>query len=628
MLVSVDVGGTFTDVVVVTETLKHYKVPSTPENPAEAVVEGFPERGDKFIHGTTVATNAFLEKRGVKTSFITNRGFEDLLHIGRQTRPALYDLHIEKPQLPIGADDCYGITGRINEKGDIIQEVDTKEIKRLALHLKERDCSAAVCLLHSYKNKRQEEIVGEILNDNGVFHSLSNKVSNEFREYERGVTTLLDAYLGPVVKKYFEKLREGTGVEPLVMKSSGGLQPASYVNPIDTFYSGPAGGVAGGKHISELLGIDNLITFDMGGTSADMATIIEGDMSWKDQGNIGGFPVQSKMVDIETIGAGGGSIAWVDDGGVLRVGPRSAGARPGPACYGGGGREPTITDALLLAGYIDKDYFLGGEIELHTKKAEIAIDGSSKKLGIPMEELIIGIIRIANSKMTRCMKEITVERGLSPSEFSILAFGGAGPIHAAYLAEDLGIDRVLVPPAPDVFSALGMLTGNFVTERARTVLLSMNSERKLRKVIEELSVGEEGEREVYLGLRYKGQSHHLNLLLQEDMVEKFHLEHEKLYGYADHEADIEIVNVRLEHSKKRDFIGLPETFDSGKHPPSRMCLFPDGKQRCKVFYRKYLQLGYEEEGPAVIEDSNSTILIPPSWAFKVIQKGILEVVRI
>ncbi len=625
MLVSVDVGGTFTDMIIVDEGLKHFKIPSTPKDPAKAVIQGFPEDCDEFIHGTTVATNAFLERKGAPTAFITNDGFEDILFIGRQVRPKLYDLHIEIKPLPLSSEDCHGIVGRVDADGTILHDIDREDLERLAISLKQKDRSAAVCLLHSYKNNVHEEEIKGILNEAGVTCSLSNRVSNEFREYERGVTTLLDAYLGPVVKKYFKKIEEGTGVEPLVMKSSGGLQPASEINPIDTFYSGPAGGVAGGKYISGLLGIDDLITFDMGGTSADMATIVDGDMAWKDQGTIGGFPVQSKMVDIETVGAGGGSIAWMDDGGVLRIGPKSAGAHPGPACYGLGGTEPTVTDALLLAGYIDKDYFLGGEIELHVDRAETAIDGLSDQMGLSMDELIIGIIMIANSKMSRCMKEITVKRGLSPSEFSILAFGGAGPLHASYLAQELGIDRVIVPPAPGVFSALGMLTGDLRTERSRTLLLPLNGKKEINHIINELLVKEKGEQEVYLGLRYKGQSHHLNVILEGEMAERFHLEHKKLYGYADHEAEIEIVNVRVEHVKKRNFIGLPETTRSGDHPSSRTCLFPGGKQKCKVFYRKYLQNG--DDGPAVIEDSNSTILVPPDWAFKVTHKGIIEVVR-
>ncbi|MFO8110582.1 MAG: hydantoinase/oxoprolinase family protein [Thermoplasmata archaeon] len=628
MIVSVDVGGTFTDILVMEEGLKHYKIPSTRDDPAEAVIQGFPRGGDVFIHGTTVATNAFLEGRGVRTAFITNRNFEDLLLIGRQVRPNLYELHIEKPKPPLAPEDSYGVVGRIGADGEIHRSIDIDEIKKLAVELKEKNCAAAVCLLHSYKNKGHEKTIGEIFRSQGIPHSLSHEVSNEFREYERGVTTLLDAYLRPVVRDYFKSLKESIGIEPLVMKSSGGLEPSSSINPIDTFYSGPAGGAAGGEYMSEVLGAKDLITFDMGGTSADMATIISGKIGWKDQGCIGGFPVQSRMADIVTIGAGGGSTAWVDDGDILRVGPKSAGARPGPACYGLGGIEPTLTDALLLAGYIDKDYFLGGRIELYREPAETAVNKLCEKLNMPTDKVIMGVIRVANSKMSRCMKEITVERGLMPSKFSILAFGGAGPLHAAYLAEELGIDRVYVPPLPGVFSALGMLTGDIVTERSRTLLLPLKKINEVWEAVKELSQGQEGERRVYLALRYKGQSHHLNIPLSEDVEERFHQEHKRHYGYADEDGDIEIVNLRVEHRKKREFIGLPDLLGPGEHPQPRKCLFPGGEQKCSVFYRKHLPQGAQEKGPAVVEDMSSTILIPPRWSFSVKQKGILELVRV
>lgn len=627
MIVSMDVGGTFTDILVLDEGLRRLKIPSTPDDPAEAVIRGFPLGADTFIHGTTVATNAFLEGKGVRTAFITNQNFEDILFIGRQVRPKLYDLHIDKPEPPLLTEDCYGIPGRMDSNGDVICDTDPQRIREMALSLKKKGCSAAVCFLHSYKNSDHEEMVGRILDSHGISHSLSHRVSNEFREYERGITTLLDAYIGPVVRNYFKRIRDRTGIDPLVMKSSGDLELSSRINPIDTFYSGPAGGAAGGEYISKILGIGNLITLDMGGTSADMATVLKGKMGWKDQALVGAFPVQSRMADIVTVGAGGGSVAWVDQGNMLRVGPRSAGASPGPACYGHGGIEPTLTDALLLAGYIDQDYFLGGEMKLQRDRAEKALRIISNSLGLPMDETIMGVIRVANSTMARCMKSITVERGLMPDRFSILAFGGAGPLHAPYLAEELGIERVYVPPMPGVFSAFGMLTGDIVREKVRTVLILVEEKEALANVIEELSLGQEGERTVYLGARYHGQSHHLNIPLSEDMETDFHDAHRALYGYSHPDEVIEIVNVRVQHRLKRAPPVIDLQDEPGEHPPARMCLFPEGEMESMVYYRKHMLTGEEGKGPAVIEDMDSTILIPPGWGFRVARKSILELVR-
>jgi len=624
MLVSVDVGGTFTDIVIVDGTVEHFKLPSTPEDPSRAVIEGFPAGADEFIHGTTVATNAFLEGKGVPTAFITNVGMEDILFIGRQTRPELYDLVVKKPKPPLQMDDLYGVDCRIDAHGREIRCVDEHEIEELAKELKGKGHSAAICLLHSYRDGSHEDSIGRILKRYDIPCSLSHRVSNEFREYERGMTTLLDAYLGPVVRDYFLRLKKGTGIEPMVMKSSGGLEPASKVNPIDTFYSGPAGGVAGGEYIAQLLGMDNLIPFDMGGTSADMSTIVDGKISWKDKGRIGSFPVQSRMVDLETVGAGGGSIAWIDEGGALRVGPKSSGADPGPACYGRGGEEPTVTDALLLAGYIDKDYFLGGRMELDVENANRATRELSDELELSQRDTIIGIIRVANSSMVRCMKKITVEKGLSPSEFSILAFGGAGPLHAAYLADELGIKRVIVPPMAGVFSALGMLTGDIVYESSRTLLCSIDEKEKIRNVVHELGSKIGGVSRVYLSLRYKGQSHHINLPMRSDMRQRFHEEHRSVYGYSDHGAEIEAVNVRVEKRSERDFKGFPAGRGEVCSPREKVCLFPEGERSCKVFLRDNLVPGSEEDGPAIIGSVDSTALVPPGWSFKTDEHNILH----
>ncbi|MFW6144801.1 MAG: hydantoinase/oxoprolinase family protein, partial [Candidatus Natronoplasma sp.] len=474
MLISIDIGGTFTDFIVIDEDITHFKVPSTPPSPEEAISAGLDkknidiEENSEVFHGTTVATNAFLENKGVETAFITNKDFEDLLFIGRQDRPELYQLDVKKPKPPLEREDCFGVPCRMDQEGKIVEEISEEEVHKIAKKIEGKDLSAAVCLLHSYRDPKQEKKIGRILERYEIPHSLSSEVTGEFREYERGLTTLLDSYLDPLVKDYFGSVTEILGKEPYIMKSGGGLERASRVKAVDCLYSGPAGGAAGGAYISKKMEQYNIITFDMGGTSADMAAVVEGEMAWKDEGEIGGFPVQTKMVDIVTVGSGGGSIARCDEGGALRVGPKSAGAEPGPVCYGRGGERPTVTDALLLMGYIDADYFLGGGIDLEVERTEKALRGLSDELNMDLQETLTGIFRVVNSKMARTMKRITVERGLDPKDFSILAFGGAGPLHAAFLAEELGMKKVMVPPMAGVFSALGMVTSDVVHDHSKT----------------------------------------------------------------------------------------------------------------------------------------------------------------
>ncbi|MFO7991952.1 MAG: hydantoinase/oxoprolinase family protein [Thermoplasmata archaeon] len=629
MVLSVDVGGTFTDFIMIEEDISYYKVPSTPENPSISVVNGINGRkitGDIF-HGTTVATNALLEGKGVKTAFITNRGFEDILFIGRQTRPDLYDLHVSKKKPPLEQGDCHGVSGRTDPHGEVIEKIDENEITDLARSLKQKGVCAAVCLLHSYKNPLHEEKIGDILEKYGVPHSLSCEVTGEYREYERGMTTLIDAYLKPIVKHYFDELSSSLPKTPLIMKSNGGLDTASKVEPVDTFLSGPAGGAAGGRFIAECTGIKNIVTFDMGGTSADMCSIVNGEISWKDQGTIGAFPVQSEMADIVTVGAGGGSIARKDSGGALRVGPQSAGADPGPVCYGKGGLQPTVTDALLCAGYIDPDYFVGGKMELNINKAQEKLEELADALDMTADETITGIYRIANSTMSRTMKKITVEKGLDPEKFSILAFGGAGPLHAASLADELGITQVIIPPLPGVFSAFGMMTGDLVRDETRTYFTRLTNKSEIEEVIQDIAPHYEGwEEEIILGLRYKGQSYHLNLTYTGDISDiesRFHKKHMDMYGFSKEGEIIEVVKVHVRSKKQTGIEILPHGYEDVEHPADRRCLFTEGRMKTRVYYRKGLQGDDNGIGPAVIEDSNSTILVPPSWRWRVDKDGLL-----
>ncbi len=633
MSISIDIGGTFTDFVVLDNGIKHFKRPTTPDQPEAAIKEALEKediqvKGDVF-HGTTVATNAFIESKGIESAFLTNEGFEDILFIGRQTRPELYDFEINKPSPPLKKENIFGIPCRTDSDGKILEEIKENEVEKIAEELKEKGLSAAVCLLHSYKNPEQEKKIGNILDDYNIDHSLSHQVTGEFREYERGLTTLLDSYLGPLVQDYFASLTDIFGKEPYIMKSGGGLEKSSKVDAVDCLYSGPAGGVAGGAFIAKELDMPNIVTFDMGGTSADMATVVKGEISWKDQGEIEGFPIQSKMVDIVTVGSGGGSIARCDEGGALRVGPESAGARPGPVCYGRGGERPTVTDALLLMGYIDPDYFLGGEMGLDYEKAKGSIESLSEELEMSYEETLLGIFRVANSKMSRTMKRITVERGVDPEDFAILAFGGAGPLHAASIAEELGIERVLIPPMAGVFSALGMVTGDVVHDHSKTLLSSLDDKKTIRDTIDKMraEIEEEGEERILLGLRYKGQSYHMNIPYfgrEEDISSRFHKEHERKYGYANRNEKIEVVRVHIEIVKEREIKDLQFSSKSGEHPPDRECLFSDGSEKTSIYLRNHLSEGQKGEGPSVIEAVNSTILIPPGWRWTNRPSGVID----
>ncbi|MEF8835362.1 MAG: hydantoinase/oxoprolinase family protein [Candidatus Thermoplasmatota archaeon] len=633
MSISIDIGGTFTDFVVIEDKIKYFKMPSTPEQPEKAITKALEreniEVDENVFHGTTVATNAFIEGKGVESAFLTNEGFEDILFIGRQTRPDLYDLETQKPKPPLKKENTFGLSCRTGPKGQLIEEVKREEVERIAEELSEKDLSAAVCLLHSYKDPEQEKKIGEVLEEYDLNYSLSHLVTGEFREYERGLTTLLDSYLGPLVEDYFASLTDIFGKEPYIMKSGGGLEKSSKVDAVDCLYSGPAGGVAGGAFIAQELDMPNIVTFDMGGTSADMATVIDKEISWKDHGEIEGFPIQSKMVNIVTVGSGGGSIARCDEGGALRVGPESAGARPGPVCYGRGGKRPTVTDALLLMGYIDPDYFLGGEMKLGHDRAKRSIKELSEQLQMDYEETLRGIFRVANSKMARTMKKITVERGVDPEDFAILAFGGAGPLHAASIAEELGMERVLIPPMAGVFSALGMLTGDIVHDYSKTLLTSLDDQKKLDKTIKEMraEIEEKGEERILLGLRYKGQSYHMNIPYigpEDDISARFHEEHERKYGYANQEEEIEIVRVHIEIVKEREIEELPFSSNSGDHPENRKCLFSEGWEETSIFLRKYLSKGQEGKGPSVIEGVNSTILVPPDWRWTNRDSGVID----
>src|SRR5215218_4984738 len=490
MLLGVDVGGTFTDAVVFDGRVLHTaKAPSTPEDQSRGVlaaVDAALERAgaeanaiEAFAHGMTVGTNALLEERGARTALIATEGFTDLLDVARQNRPELYRLCAPKPAPLVGAELRFGTRERTGP-GGVLEPLGEEEIERLAAAVRESDAeSVAVCLLFSYLDSSHERAIGERLRSQlpGVHVSASHQVLPQFREYERCSTTVIDAYLSPLLGRYLKLLaaagRERGLPEPLVMKSSGGVAPAAEAAQAGAWsvLSGPAGGAVGAGLLATISGDGNAVGLDMGGTSCDVCVVEDGKVRRTDSREIGGRVIQLPMVDVHTVGAGGGSIGWRDAGGALRAGPRSAGAEPGPACYGRGGTEPTVTDANLLLGYLAASSTLAGGIELDLEAASEALRRLGSELGLDEYETAEGIVRVANQEMVRALRVVTVERGVDPRRFALLPFGGAGPMHAAALADELDMDRILCPRASGVLSALGLIVSDRRRDTARTVML-------------------------------------------------------------------------------------------------------------------------------------------------------------
>jgi N-methylhydantoinase A len=556
-LLGIDVGGTFTDAVLLTDgEIATAKVPTAARQEesvlgaAEAVGAAEVER---FTHGTTIATNALLERKGARTAFVSTAGFEHLLHLRRQTRAHLYRLCAQQPEPLVPLERCYGVRERIGAAG-VIAPLELETLPPL-------DAEAiAVCLLFSFRDDSHEHAVAEELRRRypEAHVVASHEVAPEFREYERASTTAADAYLGPLTARYLRSLRQacrGTALpEPLVMRSSGGV---ATLDEAAAHVSGPAGGAVGAARIARLAGIEDAISFDMGGTSTDVCLIADGRVERSSERSVSGLPVRLPMVDIHTVGAGGGSIAWRDRGGALRVGPESAGADPGPACYGRGGTRPTVTDANLLLGRLPGE--LAGGLVLDRPAAERALDGTEPE----------AVIDVVNAEMLRALRVVSVERGHDPRGFALVAFGGAGPLHACALAEELGVGKVLVPQLAGVLSALGLVTSDERRDRVRSIVAPLDEAGELPR---------EGEAD----LRYRGQSFELTVPLGHDLAERFHAAHEERYGYADRARPIELVALRtaeiragpeldLRASETREVVG-PALFEL----PGATCWVPSG----------------------------------------------------
>jgi N-methylhydantoinase A len=635
MLLGIDTGGTFTDFVLFDGAdVRIHKVLSTPAAPEQSILQGIQEmgvslQGLKVIHGSTVATNAVLEGKGARTVYITNRGFRDVLSIGRQARRELYNLQPGLKSPPVPMEMCLETGGRIVASGEVLDPLSEKDLEILRHSVASlQPQSVAINLLFSYIDDQFERMIAEAMPE-GLFVSCSSQVLAEYREYERGITTWLNAYVGPLVQGYLQRLgAELTPAHISVMRSSGDTSNAHQAGyeAVHLLLSGPAGGLTGARFIAATVGQQRLITFDMGGTSTDVA-LIDGNINLTSQGRIADYPVGVPMVDMHTIGAGGGSIATVDAGGALQVGPDSAGASPGPACYGLGGEQPTVTDANLVMGHLPVTARLGGHLVLDHKLAYASLALLARALGLTsVEEAAAGVIRLANEHMVQAVRIISVQRGIDPRDYLLVAFGGAGGMHVCELANALGMRRAMAPIHAGVLSALGMLVAPAGRQFSHTLgcLLDESSEEAIKQDLERLAdlgrqaMAEEGitpDRLIFdpsLDLCYRGQSCTLNLPWEgiQGIETVFHELHEKRFGHR-LDMPIELINVRIGVKTRALSITLPEQKTTKAASCNGQVFGID--MPVPVWIRGSLSIGQVIEGPAIIIDSISTVWVVPGW---------------
>ena len=657
-IIGVDVGGTFTDVILTcSETGEQYvhKVPSTPESQDLAVKQGVQEilaknnieHGDVslVVHGTTVATNAMLERKGARVVLVSTEGLEDVLEIGRQNRENIYNLVASRAEPLVNRNDRIGVSERIGSEGGVLLELTKNAVDEVISRVNQRKPdSVAISLLFSFKNQEHESRLFESLSKNSDSYIVtSSDVLPEFREFERTSTTVLEAYLGPLVIGYLKRLdsslREICPASKLtVMQSNGGTMRASRAHgrAIGLAISGLAGGAIGGWEIAKQNDVQQAITLDMGGTSCDISAIIGGVVVRPDN-EVGGLPLRIPSVDVKTIGAGGGSIAWVDEAGILHVGPQSAGAVPGPAAYGKGGNLATVTDANLILGRLNPDYFLGGNVQLDNDRAKAAVANVSSSLDLPLEETALGIIRISTANMVQAIREVTVERGTDPRNFVLVPFGGAGPTQSVDIAESLDINQILVPPYPGITSAMGLVCTDLRVDLMKTVLLPANesNSENLLSVMEHLS-GEAGSRLVDQGvtsginhswkidMRYVGQSHELSFEIPQDSkdivkesIKLFEKLHEESFGYSMKGREVEWVTARaVAEASSREFKPLQHNVESISKPiDSRRVLLNNGTSENADIYRRWeIGVGQVINGPSIIEQLDTTIYVGPKWS--------------
>jgi N-methylhydantoinase A len=645
----VDTGGTFTDFVLWDEgRLRVHKVLSTPDAPEQAILQGIRELGLEgqagllVTHGSTVATNAVLEGRGVRTVYVTNRGLGDVLTIGRQARRELYNLQPAPVPAPVPPEDCLETGGRLGADGSVVEALTEADLQALVAQVRDlAPAAVAVNLLFSWRDDRFERAVESALS--GVaFVTRSSQVLAEIREYERGIATWLNAYVGPLMQGYLDRLATALGDARLtVMQSHGGTIDATQAgrHGVRLLLSGPAGGLRGAQHLARASGVSRLLSFDMGGTSTDVA-LLEGDIRLTGEGRIAGYPVAVPMVDMHTIGAGGGSLAWVDGGGLLQVGPRSAGAHPGPACYGRGGREPTVTDANLVLGRMPPDTRLAGGMPVDRGAALKAFEPLCRSLGLGVEQVAQGVLRLANEHMAGALREISLARGHDPRRFTLMPFGGAGGLHVCELAESLGMTRALVPMHGGVLSALGMLVAPRARELSRTLGLALNEimDADVQAPLDELVEAgrralaaegvEDADIRLSVDLRYAGQSATLNLPWSgvSRVKTAFHQAHAARFGH-ELELPVELVNVRCSLSAPvPDLSLLPPSANAPASARGQVSV-QGIEAPVPVYVREELAVGQGMTGPALIAEAVSTTWIAPGWSCEVDKVGNLVLDR-
>lgn len=631
--IGIDTGGTFTDFVFIDgDGLSIHKVPSTPDDPSKAIISGIKEvlGNEQFdlhiVHGTTVATNALLERKGARIALITTKGFEDVIQIGRQNRGKLYDIFWKAPIPLVEQSLRFGITERTTYEGRVIENINKSEVLKLSAKIKKLNVEGvAICFLHSYANPANEEKVGKYLKSLGLPISISSTILPEFREFERTSTILANSYLLPKVKNYMNTLSQKLpGADVSIMQSSGGIMSPEQAStePVRIILSGPAGGVVGGAKIAKLAGYKNIITYDMGGTSTDVALCEDGP-KFTTETLIDGVPIKIPMIDITTIGAGGGSIARIDSGGALKVGPESAGADPGPACYGKGS-EPTVTDANIVLGRIKAESFLGGRMKIFPQKSKSSLRKLARRLKLSIEEVAEGIIKVANANMERALRVISIGKGYDPREFAMLSFGGAGGLHASELAQSMGIKTIIFPKDPGVLSALGMLTADTFKDYSLTVFLNQEEAKStiLDEVFSSLEVKAYKDFAThkikfnrFLDIRYKRQSHEITVPYSKNFIRTFHSEHKKMYGYNKAKSEVDVITLRLRAIAKKRELEIPHIQnDRIKIKTSKEKIIFGGESiNVKAYSRKEFYSGYKFKGPALVLEDTSTILIPPGY---------------
>ena len=654
LTIAIDSGGTFTDCVWLEKSsLRILKAFSTPADPSQAIAEAVariaPAGIDVLVlHGTTVGTNTLLQRKGAKVAFVTTAGFEDSIEIGRQHRPKLYDFFFEKDP-PLAASEMrFGVEERTSAEGKVLRAPDKAALTALAGQIiANRPEAIAVSLLFSFANPENEQEVARALEPTGIPLSISHRILPEFREYERASTVLVNAYLQPVMQRYLRGLQHRAGqrnrAQIFVMQSSGGITALETAaeQPVRTVLSGPAGGVVGASAVAGRSGFERIITFDMGGTSTDVA-LVDGSLATTNEAEVAGLPVRVPILDIHTVGAGGGSLARFDAGGALRVGPESAGADPGPICYGRGER-PTVTDANLLLGRLPADQFLGGDFKLDLPRTQRLVQQWLKDQGsrLPVEEFCEGVVKVVNANMEKAIRVVSIERGYDPRQFALVAFGGAGAMHACELAQAMRIPKVIVPACPGALSALGILISDVVKDHSRTVLLRVRElpTKELVRLYAELqeNIGSELRKEGWKGravferscdIRYRGQGYELNLSYGPQLMERFHAEHHRRYGYSSPQREVEIVTVRLRgrmmSSEKLSALKM-DTGSSKLRAGSAEISFDGKKIKAQVMPRETLKIGKPYRGPAIVTEYSATTVVPPGHRFHADKAGNLVI---